>query len=89
MFNAFLSFDSFIFPKLVKYVYWLGLGLTALFTVVGIVTALFTGNFLGILFAIIGGAVGVVVWRVTVELWMVLFSIYDVLKEIRDQRRGA
>ncbi|HEY0920565.1 DUF4282 domain-containing protein [Devosia sp.] len=98
MFRAFLSFDSFIFPKLTKLIYWIGLAAIALFTVIGALGALFAGGsshlagtgyngfvaFLGIL---VGGALSALVWRIVVELWMVLFSIYDVLKEIRDQPR--
>jgi hypothetical protein len=34
---------------------------------------------------LVGGAILVVIWRVVVELWLVLFSIHDVLKEIRDR----
>lgn len=97
MLRAFLSFDSFIFPKLTKLIYWIGLAATALFTVFAAVGALFAGNnaylastgyngfvaFLGIL---IGGLLSALIWRIVVELWMVLFSIYDVLKEIRDRR---
>ncbi len=96
MFKAFLSFDTFILPKITNIIYWIGLVLIVLGTLAAAFGALAMGNspygppgggFFGFLIALVGGAVGIVIWRVAVELWMVLFSIYDVLKEIRDQRR--
>lgn len=97
MFKAFLSFDSFILPKLTRFIYWLGLVVIGLGTLAGAFGALAMGSnpyapagggFIGFLLALIGGVIAIVIWRIAVELWMVLFSIYDVLKEIRDQRRS-
>jgi hypothetical protein len=96
MLRAFLSFDTFLFPSLTKIIYWVGLALIALGTIVGALGALASmanpmigaGGFLGFIVALIAGAIGLVVWRIAVELWLVLFSIYDVLKDIRDGRRG-
>ncbi len=98
MLRAFLNFDSFIFPKLTKLIYWIGLAAIALFTVFGAVGALFAGGnsylastgyngFIAFLGILVGGLLSALVWRIVVELWMVLFSIYDVLKQIRDQPR--
>jgi hypothetical protein len=96
--KAFLSFDEFLFPRLTTIIYWIGLALIVLLTLVAAIGALvagsnpylteatgYNGGFAFIM-ALIGGAVGLVVWRITVELWMVLFSIYEVLKQIRDRR---
>ncbi|HEY9010384.1 MAG TPA: DUF4282 domain-containing protein [Devosia sp.] len=95
--GAFFSFRKFIFPSLVKVVYWLGLigiAVGVLFVVVGGIYAsnnpyvtnggaYAVGAVIG---GLIGGAILVVVWRVIVELWLVLFSIHDVLVEIRESR---
>lgn len=93
MLNTFMNFDEFIFPKIVKIIYWIGLVLIGLGTLAGMFGALATSSsvgggaaFVGFLVALIVGAVGIIVWRVVVELWIVLFSILDTLKEIRDQR---
>lgn len=96
MLEKLLKFDEFIFPQVTKIIYYIGLVLIALFTVFGALGALFAGisqsNFggglIGLIVALIGGAVGVLVWRITVELWTVVFSIHDILKEIRDRKSG-
>jgi len=96
MLEKLLRFDEFIFPQVAKIIYYIGLVLIALFTVVGGLGALFAGisqsNFfgglIGLIGAVIGGAVGILVWRITVELWTVIFSIHDVLKDIRDRKSG-
>lgn len=96
MFKAFLNFDSFILPKISKIIYWIGLVLIALGTLAAMFGALAMssspygspgGGFFGFLAALVGGAIAIVAWRMAVELWMVIFSIHDVLKEIRDQKR--
>lgn len=95
MLKAFLTFDNFILPKVSKIIYWIGLVLIALGTLAALFGALAMGAnpyappggaFLGFIFALIGGVVSAIVWRIAVELWMVLFSIYDVLKQIRDKQ---
>lgn len=96
MFEKLLKFDEFIFPQVTKIIYYVGLVMIALFTVLGALGALFTGigqgNFggglVGLIGALIGGAVGVLIWRITVELWTVVFSIHDILKDIRDRKSG-
>ena len=87
MLDSFLNFNGFLFPKLTKVIYWIGLALIIIGAVVGAIGSLIGGNFIGFIMALVVGAIFLVVWRITVELWMVLFSIYDVLREIRDQRR--
>ncbi|CDP50932.1 DUF4282 domain-containing protein [Paradevosia shaoguanensis] len=96
MLEKLLRFDEFIFPQVTKIIYYIGLALIALFAVLGALGALFAGisqgNFggglIGLVGALIGGAVGVLVWRITVELWTVVFSIHDILKDIRDRKSG-
>jgi multisubunit Na+/H+ antiporter MnhC subunit len=94
--GAFFSFRTFIFPGLVKIIYWIGLigiAVGALITVVGGIAASNNPYVSGgpalavgaVVAGLVGGAILVVIWRVVVELWLVLFSIHDVLKEIRDR----
>lgn len=95
MLDMFLKWDGFIFPKLVKVIYFIGLALIALAAVLGALSALFGGfalgqaggGIFGFVVALVGGAIGLVLWRVTMELWVVLFSIHDILKEMRDKGR--
>lgn len=95
MFNMFLQWDQFLFPKIVKILYFVGLAVIAVVAVVSAVGALVggfatnaaLGGLVGFVFILIGGALGLVMWRVYMELLMVLFSIHDKLTEIRDQGR--
>lgn len=95
MLNAFLSWDGYIFPKVARFIYYFGLALIALGTVISAFGGLFGSGAMGewgwgllvFIGSLIGGALGLLVWRVTVELWTVLFSVHDVLIEIRDQGR--
>ncbi len=94
MLSAFLNFDTFLFPKIAKIIYWIGLVLIGLGTLVSMFSSLAAiqiigggTGFLGFIVALSSGIIGVVVWRVVVEVWLVLFSILDTLKEIRDRAK--
>lgn len=97
MLRTFLTFDSFIFPKITQVIYWIGLVLILLGTLVSLIGALGLaaspyggGGFMAffmIIISLVVGAAGLVLWRVMVELWMVQFSIHEVLRQIRDDRR--
>lgn len=96
MLRAFLNFDSFVFPKIVTIIYWIGLVLIALGTLLGFLGALFmgssgyggamgaSGGIIGALLTLAGGVIGIVAWRLVVEFWLVIFSIRDLLRDIRD-----
>lgn len=88
--RTFLSFDKMIAPTVIKVAYWIGLGLIALGTLVS-----FLGSFavmgysaaagLGqMVLSLVGFAVGILFWRIIMEIYMVFFSIHDRLTEIRD-----
>ncbi len=95
MFNMFLQWDQFLFPKIVKILYFVGLAVIAVVAVFSALAALIggfaanqaLGGLIGFVGILIGGALGLVLWRVYMELLMVLFSIHDKLTEIRDQGR--
>ena len=95
MLNRFLQWDQFLFPKIVRILYLVGLAVIAVVTVVAALGALFAGfagnsvlgGLIGFVVALVAGGLGLVMWRVYMELLMVLFSIHDKLTEIRDQGR--
>ena len=95
MIRAFFNFDSFVFPRIVTVIYWIGLVFIGLSTLVGFFGMLFGGNYyggamgtgggiIGALMTLIGGIIGVIGWRLLVEFWLVIFSIRDLLRDIRD-----
>lgn len=91
MLNDFLSFDKYIFPRIVRLVYFVGLFFVALGALAGVLGGLamlfadFGAGLLAIVIALVGAALGALVWRLVVELWLVIFSINDNLKAIRDR----
>lgn len=95
MIRAFFNFDSFVFPRIVTAIYWIGLVVIGLSTLVGFFGMLFGGpnygdamgaggGIVGALMTLIGGVIGVIGWRLLVEFWLVIFSIRDLLRDIRD-----
>ncbi|WP_265517678.1 DUF4282 domain-containing protein [Nitratireductor luteus] len=93
MIRAFLSFDKFIFPRIARVVYFVGLFLIGISLVVGIASGAIVGaagsGAAASLFLIAGGIISAIlsaiVWRLLVELWMVAFAINDNLRAIREQ----
>jgi hypothetical protein len=95
MIRKFLTFDSFIFPRIASLVYWVGLVLIFVFTLASAIAALFMGSQvaqigliegpLGFAASIFGGLVGIIVWRVVVEFWLIIFSIHEALRDIHAQ----
>jgi len=96
MLDMFLKWDGFIFPKLVKVIYYIGLVVIGVGAVLAALGALFggfatnqaIGGLIGFIGILIGGALGLILWRVYMELLVVLFSIHDLLKEMRDKGRA-
>jgi hypothetical protein len=83
MLASLFNFDKFVAPTLIKIVYWLGIVGIVLGMLVSMAGALQMMGYNaatglgGILIAVIGAAVGLLVWRVVCELWIVIFSIND------------
>lgn len=73
-----LFFDSMLTPKIITFVYWILLFLV----VIGGLSSMFSGSFIGFLLGIlymVGGAVAARIWC---ELLIVLFKMNEALQEI-------
>lgn len=80
---SFLSFDRFITPSLIQIVFLVGLAVIGLSTLIGFFGALFSiGGVVHALFALVAGALGVLLWRVYCELIMVFFDMRTHLEKI-------
>jgi hypothetical protein len=88
MLASLLGFDKFLAPVLIKFVYWIGIVGIVLMTLGGMFGGGMMmmggyggygggGGLLAPLFALIFGAVALLVWRVACEVWIVIFSIND------------
>ncbi len=90
-----LSFEKTLSLTLLRIVYFLGLagiGIAVIVTLLGGLTAMrysFVGGLGTLIMALLGGTIGVLLWRVMCELWMVIFGIYDRLGLIREQLEPA
>ena len=89
--NRLWSFDRLLGGSLIKIVYYIGLVGIALWVLVALVGSLGAMGYSagaglgGILLTLIGALFAVVFWRVTCELWLIIFQIHDRLGEIRDR----
>lgn len=99
----FLFFDRFLFPGIATFIYWLGLIViiaTALYSVVSVLSvggASLAGSLLGLrgfvpgpvaaLIVVVTAAITAVLWRLLSEFWLVIFSIRELLRDIREQGR--
>ena len=86
-----LSFEKLIAPKVLKVLYWLGLIGITLFALVSLSGAFGMMSYspaagLGMIVGtIVGYLVGILFWRIMIELYMTFFGVYDRLGEIRDR----
>jgi len=82
--KAFLSFDTMLAPKLITFLYYLGLVGVVFAGVSTIVSGYALGSLMG---GLIGGvltiAFGVLVVRVVCEAWIIFFKMNEALQEIR------
>ena len=85
------KFDKMVAPTVLKIVYWLGLvgivlwALFALFAAVNLMSYNATSGLGMLLLAVVGLLFGTLMWRIVIEIYMVVFSINDRLGEIRDR----
>ncbi|PUA19803.1 DUF4282 domain-containing protein [Glaciimonas sp. PCH181] len=83
--SYFLGFEQLIAPFLIKLIYWIGI----VVIIVGGGVSIFTsGGFGRGLLALVALFFGLLIWRVISELWILAFSIFQRLGEIRDLLAG-
>jgi hypothetical protein len=86
-----LDFDKLVAPRVLKIVYYLGLVGITLFALASLAGAFEMMGYdatmgLGTLvMVVIGYAIGILFWRILIEVYMTFFGIYDRLGEIRDR----
>lgn len=100
--NEFLGFRKMITPVVIQIVFWIGVGVSALsgigLMIAGAATSAEANRYSGggggfpgglLVFAgLVEMFVGPVLVRISCELTMVFFRIYETLGEIRDDGRG-
>ncbi|MCW0197300.1 DUF4282 domain-containing protein [Sphingopyxis sp.] len=85
------KFDKMVAPTILRIVYWLGLigiAIACLMSMLGAIRMMSFSAATGLgmlLVAIIALGFGALVWRIVIEIYMVIFSINDRLGEIRDR----
>lgn len=79
--NDYLTFDKFITPVIIQILFWLGLATVVILGLLAIVNgAAVQGLFMILL--------GPIIWRVYMELLLVMFKIREELYLIRKQGEG-
>jgi hypothetical protein len=86
--SDFLSFDTFITPKIIRIVFALGLLLIALATLVRVVLGIWQLSIIGgIILPLIGACIVTLLWRIYCELILVFFDMRDKLADIAAKPR--
>lgn len=86
--SDFLSFDTFITPRIIRIVFALGLLLIALGTLFRVILGLLEVSiFEGVLLPLIGACVVALLWRIYCELILVFFDMRDKLADIASRPR--
>ncbi|HLS36343.1 MAG TPA: DUF4282 domain-containing protein [Bacillota bacterium] len=86
MLEKFGSFDQMITPTIIKIIFWIGVGFSALFAIIiffGAFTA--EGNVLNIFVGLITIVVGPLVVRIYCELLILGFKIAESLSSLNDK----
>lgn len=93
-FSDLASFEKLVAPKLLKIVYWLGLAGIAIGCLMSFVGGLgmmsysFAAGLGTMVVSVLVALFGVLLWRVLIEMYMVLFGIYERLGDIRQGLTG-
>ncbi len=82
--QKFLNFDELVTPTIILIVYWI----VNVLIVIGVITSLFNG-FWSFIAGLIGGAIGLILWRVACEVMLLLFRIHAQLGDIVRNTAGA
>lgn len=86
--NKFLNFNELITPTFINLLYWCGIVLIVIGSIVSITSSLSMMRFAaaaslgGIVLTTIGAAAGIVLWRIWCEMIIVFFKIYEKLDVI-------
>ncbi len=84
--SEFLSFDTFIAPRIIRIVFVLGLLLIAIATLVRVVFGIWhLSIFNGIILPLIGACIGALLLRIYCELILVFFDMRDKLQTIANR----
>ena len=87
--SDFLSFDTFITPKIIRVVFALGLLLIALVALISVVVGLWHLSIIyGVIMPLIVACVSALLWRIYCELILVFFDMRDKLAEIASRPRS-
>ncbi|HEX3399304.1 MAG TPA: DUF4282 domain-containing protein [Acetobacteraceae bacterium] len=86
--SDFLSFDTFITPKIIRIVFVLGLLLVAIGTLIRVLWGIWELSiFSGVILPLVGACVVALLWRIYCELILVFFDMRDKLAEIAARPR--
>ena len=85
----FLSFETFITPKIIRVVFALGLLLIALGGLIRILIGIWQLSILtGVILPLIAACIFALLWRIYCEIILVFFDMRDKLAEIAARPRG-
>jgi Domain of unknown function (DUF4282) len=86
--SDFLSFDTFITPKIIRIMFVLGLLLIALGALVRVLWGIWSLSIVsGVILPLIGACIAALLWRIYCELILVFFDMRDKLAEIAARPR--
>jgi len=87
--SDFLSFDTFIAPKVIRVVFVIGLLLIALGTLGRVIWGIWELHiFTGVILPLIGACVIALLWRIYCELILVFFDMRDKLADLASRPRA-
>jgi hypothetical protein len=90
-FSDLFQWERFITPSIIKLFYWLALGITVLFGLAGVVSAIGTMimspglGFVMLVASLLGILVGVIFARIAAEFILIVFRINEHLGAIRNR----
>ena len=87
--SEFLSFDTFITPRIIRFVFAIGLLLLALATLIRVLWGIWNLSiFTGVILPLIGACVFGLLWRIYCELILVFFDMRDKLADLASRPRS-
>jgi hypothetical protein len=87
--SDFLSFDTFITPRIIRVVFAIGLLLIALGTLTRVIWGIWQLSlFTGVILPLIGACIVGLLWRIYCELILVFFDMRDKLADLAARPRS-